>query len=137
MIVISRQRLFQAIFVIWVVLWANFTIRDLVKAGRLFEYRDLLLRPSAEAKRSYVFGDRFYEFLKICDTKIPRSLNYEIVGLEDGSLDQRRAAYLLYPRLESAAADYILVYNLPSFERKSYKSFLVIDKHRYVLKRER
>ena len=43
-----------------------------------------------------------------CKNKMPDRSNYKIVGLDEGSLDRRRAAYYLYPDLEAGSPAYIL-----------------------------
>lgn len=102
-----KNDIFKIAFGVWVILWAWFLVRELFVKDNLDIYRALLQR-SLEGKRSYVTGDRLYEFLMSCRNRMPEGSTYKIVGLEEGSLDRRRAAYYLYPDLESNEPAYIL-----------------------------
>ena len=102
-----KNNIFKIAFAVWVVLWAWFLVRELFVKDNIDTYRALLQRP-LEGKRSYVTGDRLYEFLMSCKSEMPEGASYKIVGLEDGSIEKRRAVYYLYPHLESNGAGYIL-----------------------------
>ena len=102
-----RRNIFKIAFFVWAGLWAWFLVRELFVKDNIDTYKALLQR-SLEGKRSYVTGDRLYEFLTFCRNKMPERSSYKIVGLEEGSLDKRRAAYYLYPDLETSEPSYIL-----------------------------
>ncbi|MCX5686367.1 MAG: hypothetical protein NTW09_02745 [Candidatus Omnitrophica bacterium] len=102
-----KNNIFKIAFAVWVVLWAWFLVRELFVKDNIDTYRALLQR-SLEGKRSYVTGDKLYEFLMFCKGKMPDHSSYKIVGLEDGSIEKRRAVYYLYPHLESNEPAYIL-----------------------------
>jgi hypothetical protein len=112
-----KNKILTAILIAWVVIWISFTARELFAKGGLNDYRRLLSR-SLEGKRSYVTGDRFYEFLVFCNEHLPNGASYELAGIEEGSHDQRRAAYYLYPHMKKKDAEYLL------------------DAGRYILKRK-
>ena len=111
-----KNRLFIAFLAAWVIIWVSFNAREIFAKGGLNDYRRLLSR-TFEGKRSYVTGDRFYEFLVLCNERLPAGAEYELTGVEKGSHDQRRAAYYLYPHMEKKDAEYLL------------------DAERYILKR--
>ena len=87
-----KNNIFKIAFGVWVILWAWFLIRELFVKDNIDTYRALLQR-SLEGKHSYVTGDRLNEFQTSCRNKMPEGSSYKIVGLEEGSLDKRRAAY--------------------------------------------
>ena len=130
-----KNKIFAVLFVMWVVLWLHFTIREIVKRGDIHDYKMLLSR-SLEGKRSYVTGDKLYEFLVFCNKNLPGRAEYEWVGLEEGSLSKRQAAYYMYPHLERKEdAPFILVYDAPNTARSGYDIFEKLDESRYVLKK--
>jgi len=102
-----KNNIFKMAFAVWIVLWAWFLVRELFVKDNIDTYGALLQR-SLEGKRSYVTGDRLYGFLMSCKREMPEGSNYKITGLEDGSIEKRRAVYYLYPHLESSEPAYIL-----------------------------
>ena len=112
-----KSNVFKLIFIIWVSLWVFFIIRGLTAQGVIYDYRELLLRP-LEGKHSYVTGDSLYEFLIFCKNKLPEGAKYKIIGLDEGSLEKRRAVYYLYPLIESETPEFILNYGP---DRKAWK----------------
>jgi len=129
------NRIFRIILIVWVVLWACFIVRELFVKKHIREYGTLLSR-DAEGKRSFVTGDRLYGLLQASEKIIPAGSAYRLIGSEDGSLDKRRAAYYLYPRMEKEPAEYIIVYDLPVRLEPGYRIARQLDEKRYILKRE-
>lgn len=123
-------------FLVWVVLWIWFVVRDLFLKDNIDSYRVLLTR-SLEGKRSYVTGDRLYEFLKFTAGKLPKEVFYNFIGLTPDSIENRRAVYYLYPLIEKEKPDYILVYDRPGFEEEGYALAAKMDESRYILKRKK
>ena len=132
-----RYKILKIAFIIWLALWVFFTARELfLKNGHFYDYKELLSR-SLDGKRSYVTGDEFYKFLVFCNEKLPRGSIYEWVGIEEGDLAKRRAAYYLYPHLEKKDAEFILIYDKPGFGKDGYKPFAALDERRYLIKKEK
>lgn len=129
-----RYRIVATLFAVWVILWAAFFARELFVKGAMADYRALLLR-TLEGKRSYVTGDRLYEFLIFCRDKAPKGSLYAIEGLDEGSIERRRAAYYLYPLIESPRADLVFVYDKVGAARTGYEIFAGLDESRYILKK--
>lgn len=102
-----KNNIFKIALLVWIVLWAWFIVRELFVKDGIETYKALLDR-DLEGKRSYITGDRLYEFLNFCKKNMPEGSSYKMVGLEDGSIDKRRAVYYLYPDLESNEAGYVL-----------------------------
>jgi len=132
-------KILKIAFLIWLVLWANFILRDLFRKGDINDYKALLSRDSLEAKHSYVTGDVFYEFVKFCRDSLPPGSSYELIGMEKGSLTRRQAAYYLYPNLEEeGVSDFMLVYKASRpGPAGDYELFRSLDNERYILKRLR
>jgi len=105
-----RSRLILGIFLIWIVLWVNFILRDLLKKGDLRDYL-ALVKKSGDRKRAYVYGENFYDFLIFAKKHIPPGKSYKLEGPGNLSLMARRAVYYLYPLVESDKPDYILVFD--------------------------
>ena len=131
--VILLKRIFAALFAAWVVLWLIFAVRELFVKGAARDYAYLLQR-SLEGKRAHVTGERLYRFLAFAREVVPEGASYELVGLEEGSLDKRRATYYLYPRVEKPGADFVLVYNKDATRRGKYDEIGSIDASRHVRK---
>lgn len=117
------------------ILWLSFIARELFWKGHFYDYMILLSR-SLEGKRSYVTGDRFYEFLIFCNKNLPPVAEYEPLGLQEDSLDKRRATYYLYPHLEKKDAEFLLVYDRPDIRKSGYELFAELDEARYILKKK-
>ncbi|MBN1527205.1 MAG: hypothetical protein JW919_06465 [Candidatus Omnitrophica bacterium] len=131
----ALKRIFAAFFAAWVVLWLMFAGRELFVKGAARDYAELLPRP-LESKRAHVTGERLYKFLAFAREVMPEGASYELVGLEEGSLDKRRAAYYLYPRVEKDKGDFILVYNKDAALRGKYDEIGNIDASRHILKKK-
>lgn len=130
-----RKKIFIVIFIAWVIVRASFVVREIFFKGGLCDWRELLSR-SLDGKRSYVTGDRFYEFLAFCGRRLPEGATYEWVGTESGSHDQRRSAYYLYPHLEKKGrADFLLVCGKGAVPEGGYEIFDGLDHERYILKK--
>jgi hypothetical protein len=127
-----KNNILKVIFLVWVVLWASFIMRELFKKGYFYDY-EILVQRSLEGKRSYVTGDRLYEFLTFCNKNLPRGASYDIYGLKTVSVDIRRAVYYLYPHLQNSDhPDFILIFEYPN-PPKGYKIFVKLDNDRYIL----
>ena len=117
-------------------LWAFFIARELFRKGYFYDYRVLSQR-SLDGKRSYVTGDRFYEFLMFCNKGLPQGAAFSFAGVEKDSIDIRRAAYYLYPHLQGLESEFVLVYDEPNVNRTGYGVYAKLDEQRYILKRRR
>jgi hypothetical protein len=120
--------------VIWIILWVNFGMRDLIKKGDLGDYKALIARDAA-GKKSYTYGKSLFEFLNFCEKILPKYADYNLVGIEEFSLKERRAVYHLYPHMKKKNASFLLVFNKPGFKRKGYVLYKVLDHSRFILRR--
>jgi hypothetical protein len=114
-----RYALLKTAFAVWVAAWLFLVARELFVKDNLRDYRELFGR-SIDGKHAYVVGDKLYDFLALCQKTLPPGATYSLAGIEEGSLDKRRAVYMLYPALEKADADYLLVYGGSCTERSGY-----------------
>lgn len=130
----NRKIFIRLIFAVWVFIWLLFLIRPYFKKDLAREYITLM-NLSLDEKRAYVTGKDLYEFVKFCDLSVKPSSAYMIVGLEDRPLDQRRAAYYLYPNIESQSPEFIFVYNVRNFSKAGYGIFKSLNSEKYILKR--
>ncbi len=106
---------FTALLAVWIALWVNFIFRDLFRKGRLHDYIEAYKR-NAEGKYSYVYGDRFFEFLEFSKKSMPPGSTYTFEGVEDLSIDHRRGVYYLYPNVyDKNDPDYILIFTADDF----------------------
>jgi len=111
----------KLIFAVWLVLWLVFILRDLFVKSNFHDYAQLLPR-TLEGRRAYVTGEKFYEFLTACNKIIPENGRYIWVGMEEVSLDKRRADYYLYPRLEAKGeAEFTLICRKSNTGEVDYK----------------
>ena len=134
------KKILKLAFIVWVALWAFYTVRELVKSRSQDSLKDYitLASRSLEGKRSYVTGDKFYEFISFCDKKLPARASYKWFGVDDLTLEERRATYYLYPHLKKkGGADFILVYMSaePESIKRGYELFARLDDSRYILKK--
>ena len=131
---LQYKKIFISAFVVWIVIWLNFFIRDLTKGKYLKEYKVLLSR-DAIGKASYTYGDHFFEFLEFCKKTLPDNADYDLTGVDEASVDFRRAIYYLYPHFKKDAAQYVLVFDKPGYAKDGYMLFKELDPSRFVLKR--
>ena len=127
-----RNNIFKLILAAWIVLWISFAAREIFVKNNLRDYKVLLSRP-LDGKRSYVTGDRLYEFLSFCNDKLPSVSSYRWVKADKEDLGRRRATYYLYPHIEKEDSDFILVYDDPGFKDAGYGVFAKLDGQRYIL----
>ena len=130
-----KNNIFKILLIVWVIIWIFFTAREIFVKNNLRDYKILLSR-SLEGKRSYIAGDKFYEFLTFCSDKLPPGSSYMWVKTDKEDLDRRRATYYLYPHLETDNAEFILVYGEPDTQRAGSGGFAALDKSRYILKKK-
>ena len=122
------------LIVIWAILWVNFMMRDLIRKGHLYDYKVLITRDAA-GKRSYAYGDRVFEFLDFCKNTLPKSADYSLIGIEEFSLDERRAVYYLYPHIKKKDPRFLLVFNKPGFKKRGYVLYEKLDNSSFILRR--
>ncbi|MBU0605676.1 MAG: hypothetical protein KKH77_05255 [Candidatus Omnitrophica bacterium] len=101
------EAILKILFIVWVVLWIGFLARELFVKNNIRDYKNLLTR-TLEGKRSYVTGDRLYDFLTYCKTTMPENSAYNIIGMDEGALESRKAVYYLYPNVKTADPDFII-----------------------------
>ncbi|MDP2913081.1 MAG: hypothetical protein Q8N91_03640, partial [Candidatus Omnitrophota bacterium] len=57
-----NKKILYTILTVWTVLWLHFMMRELFLKGSTHDYKRLLGR-DLDGKRSYITGDRLYEFI--------------------------------------------------------------------------
>ena len=130
-----KYKILKIAFFIWIALWLFFLAREVFLKDELSDYRSLLLR-SLDGKRSYVTGDRLYEFLTFSSRALPEGARYNLIGPVEGSIEKRRAAYYLYPHIEAPEAQFLLVFDYPATAHLDYDGFASLDGRRYILKKK-
>ena len=131
---ISHRHILLLLFIVWIVLWFNFLVRDMTK-NKYFRDYGILLSTNAMGKASYTYGDRLFEFLKFCAKELPDGASYNLSGVDESSVDFRRAIYYLYPHFKNDEALYVLVFDKPGYAPEGYKIFKELDPSRFILKR--
>lgn len=131
-----KYKVFKLVFTIWIIIWAFLLMREAFIKGSLRDY-SILLNRSLEGKRSYVTGDRLYEFLVFCNDKLPEGAAYRWAKTDKVDHARRRATYYLYPRLETEEAGFILIFDEPILtENTGFKIFSRLDDARYIMKKK-
>ena len=132
-----KNKILKLALAVWITIWAFFIFRELLIKGRLFDYRVLLFR-SLEGKRSYVTGDKFYEFLTFCKHNLPGSAAYDLIVLKGGDIeiDKRRAVYYLYPNLRKSDPEFILIYDELAVEKIRNGPFITLEEDGFIGTRE-
>jgi hypothetical protein len=110
-----KYTILKIVFAVWVGLWLFFFARELFIKDNLRDYKALATRDLG-GKHAYVTGERLYGFLKLCKDSLPSHATYKLTGIEDGSIEKRRAVYYLYPLVESNDPDFVLVYGKTASE---------------------
>jgi len=128
------QKLLKVCFIIWLVLWVVFFIRE-NKDG---EYKDFfnLFGKSLEEKRAYLLGEDFYNFLNACKDNVPSKATYKLAGLGPFAIDEVRGIYYLAPlKAVEENYDYIFVYGSGDFTEEGFDEVFEFNKNSYILKR--
>lgn len=128
------KKILILLLIAWTILWIFFEGRELVYKKNINDYMALAGMTPEEA-RSYVTGRELYEFIAFCRKSLPRSASYRFTGIEEGSLDHRRAVYYMYPCIEKDPAEYVLVFGTPYSARADEKMFARLDDKRYIIKK--
>lgn len=102
-----KHNIIKLVFIIWVVLWIGFFARELFIKNNLRDYAALFSR-TLEGKHAYVTGDKLYGFLAYCKNNMPDGATYKITGIDEGTIERRRAVYYLYPAVENSSPDFII-----------------------------
>ena len=129
-----KYTILKIVFAVWVGLWLFFFARELFIKDNLRDYRALATR-NLEEKHAYVTGERLYGFLTFCKENMPPRAGYRLTGVEEGSIEKRRAVYYLYPLLESVDADYVLVYGSAAAEKDGYLTLAGMGGSGYIMKK--
>jgi hypothetical protein len=130
-----KNKIFFVFIAVWAVLWAIFIARELFMKGSLRDYRQLLSRP-LDGKRSYVTGDRLYDFIAFAAKEVPEGGHYKVVGFDRDPIDEERAAYYLYPRLKDDNGDFVLVYGRPGMSQPGFGTMAQLNEANYILKKQ-
>ena len=130
----SKKLIVRIILIAWIIIWAIFLIRPFFKKGLSKEYATLLKLP-IEGKAAYILGEELHRFISFCSSSIPGTFSYRIIGLDEDSIEYRRAKYYLYPSMISKEPDFILVYKISNFSQKGYKPFNTMSPEMFILKK--
>ena len=130
----KKKAAVRIILAVWIIIWGIFLIRPYFKKGLLDRYASLL-KLSAEEKRGYVTGEALYSFVKFCKESVKEPSTYQMEGIENNSIEQRRFKYYMYPDIESEDPKYIFVYKKEHFARDGYRVFSRMDHETYILAR--
>ncbi len=118
---------------IWLVLWVNFLLRDLIKGGRLKEY-SALLGSDEKGRISYMFGPELSEFLDFCKRNCPEGATYSLVGVDEYSLEWRRSLYYLFPLVPDKSPEYYLVFGQKDFTPEGYVKYAICGNKGLIFK---
>lgn len=124
----------KLLFAAWIVIWGYFILREIFIKDNLRDYRTLT-GLSLEGKHARVTGERLYDFLLFCKGAIPEGASYSLSGVEDGSLEQRRSAYYLYPMIPKGPAEYMLVFGKDPANLEGYVAYSDAPGLGHILKR--
>ena len=131
---VSKKNITKLVIAIWLILWVNFILRDLIKKEDLEEYA-ALFKATREGRYSIVYGPRYYEFLKYAKNNIPKGSTYDFIDVETYSIDHRRGVYYLYPLLpEKEDPEYLLGYKTPAPDKDRYYLYKNTDAGYFLLK---
>lgn len=100
-------KILKIVFMVWIALWIMFFARELFIKNNIRDYMALSAR-DLEGKHAYVMGDKLYGFLAHCKDSLPVNATYNIVGIDEGSIERRRAVYYLYPNIENDNPEFII-----------------------------
>lgn len=129
-----KNNILKVLFIIWIILWVFFNVREVFLKSNLHDYK-MLLSASLEEKRAYVTGNRLYEFLVFCNSKLPPEAAYRWLKTDKEELARRKATYYLYPHLEAEDAPFLLIYDNGDVLKNGYSLFAALDNNRYILEK--
>ncbi|MDO8525818.1 MAG: hypothetical protein Q7S07_04960 [Candidatus Omnitrophota bacterium] len=103
--------------------------------GKYFKDYKVLLSRDTVGKASYTYGDRLFEFLIFTEKSLPSGASYNLIGVDETSVDFRRVTYYLYPHFKEDDASYMLVFDKPGYKQAGFFLFKELDSSRFILKR--
>lgn len=130
------MKIFKIILIAWITLWIFFTVKSFVteKDKSTFKHYVSLARADWEGKRAIVYGQDLYEFAKFCKSNLPDGANYQIIGIQEDSIDMPRLVYYLYPSIRNRDSEFILVYKKLGFSKEGTYLFALLNKESFILK---
>lgn len=128
------KRILLILLVLWIGIRVHYVVRETFGKGQIRDYAALFSR-DLEGKRSYVTGDRLYEFIRFCSDNLPAGSSFRLEGIDKDSIDRVRTLYYLYPNTESAQPEYLLVYDSKDAPSIGYDLVAKLDRERYILRR--
>jgi hypothetical protein len=122
------------VFVIWVVLWGFFLVRE-DKDGQYAQLKRLYQADSM-SKARVICGDELYAFVTYCSENIPKEATYGISGFDQFAIDEVRLKYYLWPReYVDDNAEYLLYYKQNKPFIKGYSKNEIPGVDGYVFKK--
>lgn len=129
------KTVFRITLAIWIFIWVLFLVRPYFKKGLYKEYFTLFAS-SLDEKRAYVTGKELYGFVRFCGDSIGAPSSYRIIGLEkEDPIEYVRAVYYLYPNIDKADPEFLLVYKRTGVSREGYHFFKALAQDKYILRK--
>ncbi len=130
----TKDRFFKVIIIIWMVLWVFFLVRE-DKDGQ-YQTLNSLYRSIGEEKIKVLYGSDMYDFLAYCRGEIPGGSSFEIIGIEEFSIDQVRARYFLWPLInKEGEADFKIVFAVKAPKIPGFRMFREYGGKGYIFAR--
>jgi len=133
----SKTTILKVIYVIFVVLWAGFWLKNrYVDFASHLEETSKLYGKSAQTKWEYIFGKDLYQLLAAGNRFIPVQEKVHVLW-DLNHLQSLTAGYFLHPRLFTGEkeADFIIVYKQPFSNLSSYKVIFTAAPDIFILKK--
>lgn len=115
-------------------MWLFYWIWPVAKNPARLRTTLALLQGSVEDRRAVAYGSDLHQFLQFCKEKLPPGSTFRLVGIDDASIEKVRAFYFLFPCLVSKQAEYILVYNNPTYREGDARLFAALNPSRFILR---
>ena len=117
-----KKRVLTIVFIIWVVLWVVFLVRE----DKDDQYKSLVYAytHSPEENVRYMMGKDLYDLLILSKTDIPEGSTYVLEGFDEFSIKEVRARDYLWP-LKSVKdnPDYVIIYGSQQVDAPGYAEY--------------
>ena len=125
------------ILALWIPGWVFFLVWPLRKDAARFADTFRLVRADTEARQASAYGEEFHAFLRFCKDTLPAGSTFRLVGIDYASIEKVRAFYFLYPSLVAEQAQFILVYQNPTYREDNTHAYAHLNEGSFILKSTR
>lgn len=130
----SLPTAWRVLLAFWIPIWVFFWIWPLRKDPSRLVNTLKLIPANSEARQASAYGQKFHAFLRFCKDRLPPGCTFRLIGVDYASIDKVRAFYFLYPSVVAEHAQFILVYQTPTFHEDNTYAYARLNEGSFILR---